>query len=295
MSDIDLAIDQFLEAYQEKNQEPLTDLIIYYVGHGSFTEDGRKYCILLRNSRFGNLSSSAYRMTALALTVIKSVPAARRFVILDACYSAAAAPDWLFLSSIAEKIEIDAIDAMAETGTALLCASSPIDVAVIIRDEPYTMFSGALIKALESGSPTASEILSFEDIREIMDRVIRETYRAKAVRSQLQVPDQRKGNISRRGIFPNPSFGGTNQSELDVFAKAQTKVAIAISEAAAPAMSQNKPHSSGTASRENIRLAVRVNQMGQSWLEKPSVIVLVTILVLAAASLAMVASNPSGP
>lgn len=204
-STIDEQIATFLDEFEERNRHPLKEIVVYYTGHGTFTEVERKYCLAVRDTRANNFGGSAYRASTLART-LRSIPRCRRYVIIDACYSSSALADFIFQSSIAEKMEFDVMDAMAEEGTALLCAASPTQEAITIPDDNCTMFSGALFEALLSGSDVDKPALSFEDVRTLLEQVMRRRYKDRAVRSQMHVPDQRKGDISKRGIFPNKHY-----------------------------------------------------------------------------------------
>jgi hypothetical protein len=150
----DQRIADFLLRRQRRG--PVTDVILFYTGHGGFTEPDRRYFIALRNTRSENTSASGYRMTSLVRTLNSRAPASRRILILDSCFAAAAIGDSIPLS--------DSLDAMREqilgklreesqeleagtdtnqlTGMALICAASATEQAKIIQGERSTMFTG---------------------------------------------------------------------------------------------------------------------------------------------------------
>lgn len=164
VDDIDDAIGIFLEKCTTSLGSEPKNLLLYYTGHGAFVEGDNKYCLTLRNSRLDSLSTSAYRMSALARRLNRQIPHARRFVILDACFAAAALPDFIPQTDAATRMQDETIDALAESGTALLCAASSADVALTPANGKYTMFSGAILESLQSGSKDYGPVLSFENL-----------------------------------------------------------------------------------------------------------------------------------
>lgn len=202
-SEIDEEISDFLKKTRERLGGEIQNVILYYVGHGVFSEDGQKYCIALRSTRPENLGASAYRFSSLARTLNRQANQSRRFVILDACYAAAASSDLLPQSQQAELAEEQVISALAESGTALLCAASSSDVALSPKGKSHTMFSEALLYTLTADAGRRGALLSFDDIRIGVDKFIAEAWRDQAVKPELHIPDQRKGDISRIAFFPN--------------------------------------------------------------------------------------------
>ena len=204
--DIDDAIDRFLT--QRRAAGALDDVLLYFTGHGAFAED-RRYCLAIRATRVDALGQSGYRVASLARTINRNMRVGRRFVILDACFAAAAEADFIAQSDVATRLEEQAMSALADAGTALLCATSSTDVALAPRAGVHTMFSGALLQALREGSPSGGKRLSFDDLRNLVAQRIEQSYRDEAVIPEIHVPDQRRGDISRIALFPNPRFAAT--------------------------------------------------------------------------------------
>ena len=202
-ADLDDEIDQFLS--RRRLDDRLKDVILYFTGHGAFAED-RRYVLATRATRVDALGQSGYRVASLARTINRSVRDGRKFVILDACFAGAAEQDFIVQSDVATHLEDQAMSALAESGTALLCATSSADVALAPSAGTYTMFSGALMKALRDGSPHPVRYLSFDDLRQLIANLIEKQYRDEAVMPEIHVPDQRRGDISRVALFPNPQF-----------------------------------------------------------------------------------------
>lgn len=106
------------------------------------------------------------------------------------------------------------ISALAESGTALLCAASSSDVALSPKGRNYTMFSEALLYTLTADISREGSLLSFDDIRDSVDKFIAESWRDQSVKPELHIPDQRKGYISKIAFFPN-IFGRSAIQQAD--------------------------------------------------------------------------------
>jgi 2-hydroxy-3-keto-5-methylthiopentenyl-1-phosphate phosphatase len=200
-SDINEHIETFLRAADRPK-----NILIYYTGHGAFTESDHRYCLAMRTSRVGDLVSSGYRIASLARVLNKVSSDARRFLILDSCFAGAAVPEFMpqgDAESAAKLLEEQTFDAMAETGTALLCAASSSEQAFAPTKDQYTMFTGALLQALRKGSVAGSELLSFDDLRPLVWSCIHSRFRDLGVTPNLYDADQRHGSISKVGFFPN--------------------------------------------------------------------------------------------
>jgi len=208
--DQDDDIGAFLEKYCDRQGQGI-NLILYYTGHGAFTEGDQKYCFVLRASRIGALGASGYRVSSLARTLNRLAPLARRFVIIDACFAGAAMIDFMPQSDAASMIESETMDMLVDGGTALLCAASSSEVALAPVGGKHTMFTDALLTALRTGRSYMGQFLSFDDLRTLIESHIRETFRDQAVRPEMHIPDQRRGNISRAGLFPNKAWSPPQQ------------------------------------------------------------------------------------
>jgi hypothetical protein len=200
--EIDHAIETFI-------RERLTDrasdatVIVYFTGHGAFTEGDRQYCFALASSRAGKLHATGYRVASLAHTLNQCAGTARRFLIFDACFAAAAHQHFMPQSANVEQMSSHARAALVRHGTALLSAASSADVAVIPASSAYTMFSEALLATLHEGSARLGDLLSMDDIQDLILSYVQRRYRDEAVRSEISVPDQRWGDLAAFGLFPN--------------------------------------------------------------------------------------------
>jgi len=195
---LDARIRDFLRL--ERNGQRPRDVIVYYVGHGFFDEQ-KAYFLALQSLR-PDAPDSSYRFRALQLAVKTEARHARKYLILDACFSGAAnhelmgvnAETQLVLNEVAEGSKDD----LANSGTALLCAASREDTAVAPESAAFTMFSGALLEVLGRG---ADEPLSLRQVRDLTYDVIRTRYPNDAVRPEVHSPDQRQGDVAGIPLF----------------------------------------------------------------------------------------------
>jgi hypothetical protein len=206
VADLDANIQEFLERKCNLSSISVAYLVIYYVGHGCFSEGDQRYCLGVRSTRVDSLNASAYRMASLAHTINRALPNARKYLIIDACYAAASAGDFIPQSDNASRMEMETMDLLVDSGTALLCAASASTVALTPVGHEFTMFSGALLESLRNGDLKRSQMLSLDDIRELTNNKIKERFRDKAVKPEIHVPDQRKGDISKIAFFPNAAL-----------------------------------------------------------------------------------------
>jgi hypothetical protein len=210
-SDIDEEVEHFLRIAAARSGSEIKNLVLYYTGHGVFSEGDQKYCLAVKSTRIGALGASAYRVSSLARTLNRVVPDARKFIILDACFAGAAQPDFIPQGPVAERMEEQTMAGFAESGTALLCAASAADVALAPVFGTYTMFSDALLNVMQSGSPNRGAYLSFDDIRTLAIQFIRQKHQDDAVLPEVHVPDQRRGDLATVKFLPNPATSGEHR------------------------------------------------------------------------------------
>jgi Caspase domain len=228
--DLDERVSQFLEKRTDELQQamtPVRDVLVYYVGHGAFSEDGSDYYLAIRDSRARNESFSSYQMKALAKTLNEQARERRKYLILDCCFSATAYAS--FQSAPLEVARQQTLEEFPDKGTALLCASGAKEPAKAPPGQPLTMFSGALIDVLTTGAPEESESFSLSQIGEMVQARLRKLYRDQAVRPQVLAPDQRQGDLSKLPLFPNAALrgrrmlAGLQRFETDLAAIRQTQ------------------------------------------------------------------------
>ena len=128
------------------------DVIVYYIGHGSFEQN--EYLLSLHDSE-PDAFDTRYRFKHLHQAIRGEARNARKYFILDSCFSGAALGQMMGEAAAARlvinEVREGAKDDEKFKGTALLCAASSQSTASAPEDAQYTMFSGAFLEALHSG------------------------------------------------------------------------------------------------------------------------------------------------
>ena len=203
-------IENFLKERGEalKDKGGPQDLLLYYLGHGGFTTDNR-YRLAVARTRQGSEDTSSIRMGDLARTIKGNAGPIRKYLILDCCFAAEA---FKYFQSTRQSTPTDAVHAELReslppaTGTTMLCSSSAVLTSKAPESEKYTMFSGALLRALREGIPRTSGRITMAQLGDHVSALIREQYKEDAVRPELLSPDQRDDELKDLPLFPNPAL-----------------------------------------------------------------------------------------
>jgi hypothetical protein len=193
---------------------PTRDLLIYYVGHG-ICESGRQLNLLVRHSAEGIEAQSSISASDLAQVLRVAAPQQRRLVILDCCFSEAAADGFGAMGALDEAVAASAVRdlvphaAPPERGTLLLCSSPRSRFSIGRPDAARTLFTGALLSVLSEGAAwRKTELLSFAELREdIYDRMLRDSEVDDPPRPALHQPEQQDGDLTQLPAFPNAVSG----------------------------------------------------------------------------------------
>lgn len=197
-------IEEFLRSAMQRpeDQRPL-DVIIIFIGHGFFDES-RSYHLATPSFKVGAPEYS-YRFKFLQRTVREQMRFARKFYLLDACYSASAAREMMSSEPVTQRVlsevEDGAKEDLPQRGTAALCAASKDDEALAPETEDYTMFSGALLSVLRDPHVLA-DTLSLHQLHGLVDNYIRKRFGESAVRPEIHVPEQKQGDVAAIPLFP---------------------------------------------------------------------------------------------
>jgi Caspase domain len=158
-----IAIAKFLtlRSSQLKNEGSRPEnLLVYYVGHGSFTRGSEQaYCLAVRYTNAINEGATSIKASELATVIKENTAFWRRYLIFDCCFSASILKE--FQGAALEAATIQLEKEFPEQGTSLLCASNSYEPARAPIGAARTMFSDALIKALRTGHSLAGPRLSF--------------------------------------------------------------------------------------------------------------------------------------
>lgn len=190
-----------------------TDLLIHYVGHGGFRDESRDYYLAIRATRPLNPFYSSIMVDSLWRALRTGARQLRRFLVIDACFSAAAAR--ALMSPLEEVVKVRVKDlqevegaqavqeAMPDRGTAVLCSSSAVEPSSLAGAEGLTQFTDGLLRALGAGSTAAGERLTLAELRGLIRAELRARYNTQAVLPELHAPDQRLGLPQDVPLFPN--------------------------------------------------------------------------------------------
>jgi len=179
------------------NEHEGTDLIVYYVGHGSFLED-QSYFLALRQTATDREDATGLRFSALAATLRRGFRRGRIFLLLDCCFAGSAVA--AFQTPLQNLIE-----QQAAVGVALLSAASKDRAAVVPPGALRTMFSDCLCDVLSTGIVGAATRLSLKEVRDAVFRRIGEKYRDQTKAwPEVHSPIQHSGyDIALLPLFPN--------------------------------------------------------------------------------------------
>ncbi len=197
-------IAEFLGSAMQRpeNQRPL-DVIIVFIGHGFFDES-RSYYLATSSFKIGAPEYS-YSFKFLQRTVKQQLRFARKFYLLDACFSASAMRELMsagpFVQRMLSAVATDAAEDLPQFGTAALCAASKDEEALAPEGEKDTMFSGAVLSVLQDPQIPGTA-LSLHQLHGLVDNFIRNRFGETAVRPEIHVPEQRDGDIAALPLFP---------------------------------------------------------------------------------------------
>jgi hypothetical protein len=187
----------------------LSDLIFYYVGHGGFdTGPASPYFLALRRTSNIDYLASSLSISSLRRVLREYAGEARRYLVLDCCFAAAALAPYLQLSSAAQGMVAQVQDAFPPAGTALLCASGAVIPAKAKRGAQFTMFSEAFLDILRHGVVNSPPMLSLGEIGSAIRALLNSRYGDDAARPEVHSPEQTEGDVAKVPIFRNQLVPG---------------------------------------------------------------------------------------
>ena len=169
-----------------------TDLIFYYVGHGTEDRNRQSFYMAIRRTVAGEESAYSLSSESVRNALYKAGPTLRFWVILDCCYSATAFKDFQ--------------DAPPNGSTVLYASASRKAEALAPAAEQYTRFSGVLLAALGEGIASGEKHLSFRQLDEKVEEIYQARFSSEFIKPQLLTPNARDRDVEVLPVFPNPAY-----------------------------------------------------------------------------------------
>ncbi|WP_144126643.1 caspase, EACC1-associated type [Catellatospora sichuanensis] len=164
-------------------------LVFYFAGHGY--RDMRHTLYLA----FGETDLDHLQVTALAYDTVREVltdsPAENKVVILDCCFSGQAIAGMSGGRGVVGQLDI--------AGTYTLTSVSATEISLAPEGARYTTFTGALLRVLQQGIPSASEYLTYN--------MVYRRLRQRMAALRMPIPHQRgTGTANHLALARNPAF-----------------------------------------------------------------------------------------
>ena len=194
-------IRKFLEQHRG-----LTDIVIYYCGHGDFLaefEQDLRADAAGDGARQRGLHRVPPRQMRVALDAQLAMK--RVFLVFDCCFAGKAATEWQ-ADGIGHVVEEQLFQAFPKRGTALLAASSKGQPALAPAAQGLTMFTGALVDVIAGGIEGRQRQISFRDVFQQTRTRILEGHGPGAAVPVIHAPHQPEGDISFDPFFLNRGY-----------------------------------------------------------------------------------------
>ena len=229
---------------------PAEDLVVYYVGHGSFDEH-HKYYLALKSTRKENQSISSLRVDSMMITLNNIGRDLRKYIIIDACFAAEAAA---YTQSRIDEAVGRQLRLLPQRGVAFLCSSSKHVASKYHDDESNTFFTEALTEVLWDGSANYPPMLSLENIKTLVERRLANA-NGRFIRPEIHAPVQPEGDVAREiALFPNgPRRAARAAIEDELSARAKSRRDYLRDQAAQQAQHAKKLESERTVRDEVVR------------------------------------------
>jgi hypothetical protein len=204
--DSDLAPQEIIRRIRDflKAEANITDVVLYYCGHGSFLSD-RTYFLMIRATEPDSEAFTGLPWRQMRHTLEPHLANKRVYIVLDCCFAGRAITEFQSVA-LGPLIEEQTFHALPRRGTALVAASAHGDVAIAPGERSLTMFTGALVEAIENGLEARTRTLSFRDLVAGIRRRLPELYPGRAVLPQIHDPVQPEGDVSATPLFINRAF-----------------------------------------------------------------------------------------
>jgi hypothetical protein len=205
-----IKIRDWIRVQAQSTSKP-SNILIHYVGHGSFKPNSTDYFLTINRTDAEDSSATSVSMAELHGILSRNAGMMRIFLVIDACFAAAAVKDLqsgtasdLVRARMAEIIkDDDQGDTIADRGIAALCSADKFEGASARGRDGLTQFTDGLLTVLRTGDAATSRPLSMARVAHLMRKVLREHYGEEAIMPILHAPESARGKISEYLLFTN--------------------------------------------------------------------------------------------
>ena len=182
------------------------DVIVSFIGHGFHDKQQKRYYLATPSYKPGTPEYSL-PFFMLQRTVKEEMRFARKYYLLDACYSASAAGEMMAMAEepvvrrVLKEIQEQAKEDLPRRGTAVLCAAAKDEEALAPKADQHTMFTGALLAVLD-GADMDGEVLTLHQLYGLVSHQIRKKFGDEGKLPELHVPDMKDGDVGDLALFP---------------------------------------------------------------------------------------------
>lgn len=145
--------EEVLDVIQDAAVEAQDAFVVYFAGHGLIAPDGQLHLGLPRSHPQRLYRAPAFEEVRRLL--VHECGALRKVVFLDCCYSGRALGGYMGQ-------QVSAVSMAEVEGTYVMTSSAETKLSLAPEGEPYTAFSGELVKALSLGIPSTSDPLQMD-------------------------------------------------------------------------------------------------------------------------------------
>ena len=179
----------------------LTDIVIYYCGHGGYLSDGRTYVLDLKETEPDN-GYTALRLASIQMALDKLLAGKRLFYVLDCCFAGLALHE---LQTVGSAMMDTVAQETVRDGVAFIAAAPHDAPAKVPAKLQLTAFTSGLVEAITKGSSTGGARLSFREVFHETARRVNEL-QVGAPDPILRTPRQSGADIVDNKLFGNPAY-----------------------------------------------------------------------------------------
>jgi HAD superfamily phosphoserine phosphatase-like hydrolase len=210
------AIEGHLTA-QIRKSPIMTDLIIWYIGHGEM-DHIQNYCMLLKNSQSYKLGPTCLRFSDLTNVLIgyqgKHSRTFRTYFIIDACYSGQAIGEMAARDHFQKYLQ----DELPAKGFVAFCSSPGDSPSYFDPINQVTIFSNTLLSVLYSGIPYGNDKLSLSEVHLKVRQKYKEIDKQQPKHVFPVLGDKHdykhQDMLSHRPLFPNRYVSGPTSNNI---------------------------------------------------------------------------------